>query len=165
MLRVNKPTFFCLLPSNLHANGLTQCFRLMVSTFWLMSSFLTPFMWTWFCMLHYFGGWSQWWQFRQKKDFIEIVTLQICFPFLPLRYSGVYINKSRIFFIVVLIWHELQRPLEAFLFRFCMHFIGRGYQRHYNGCTLHIFRGKLLLLMKVLLSQVCLPLPFLTCFL
>jgi hypothetical protein len=27
----------------------------------------------------------------------------------------------------VLIWHELQSPLEAFLFWFCMHFIGRRY--------------------------------------
>jgi hypothetical protein len=116
MLHVNKPTFFCLLPSNLHANGLTLCFQLMVFACWLMSSLLTPFVWTWFCMLHYFGGWPQWWQFKQRKDFIEITIQQTCFSLLPLRYSGVYINKSIIFFIIVLIWHELQSPLEAFLF-------------------------------------------------
>ncbi len=64
--------------------------------------------------------------FMQRKDFIKIGTLQTCFSFLPLRYLGVYINKLIIFFIVVLIWHELQRPLETFFFWFCMRFIGRG---------------------------------------
>jgi hypothetical protein len=52
-----------LLPPTLQfdANRLTLCFQLMVFACWLMSSLLIPFEWTWFCTLHYFEGWSQWW--------------------------------------------------------------------------------------------------------
>jgi hypothetical protein len=50
---------------------------------------------------------------RAKKGFYQDQT---CLSFLPLRYLGVYINKLIIFFIIVLICHELQRALEAFLF-------------------------------------------------
>jgi hypothetical protein len=42
-----------------------------------------------------------------------------------LKTLGAYIKKLTFFFIVVLTWHELQRALQALLFWFCVHFIGK----------------------------------------
>jgi hypothetical protein len=132
-----------------------------------MSSILTPFEWTWFHTLHCLWGWPQWWWLIQKKDFIEIDTLQTYFSLLPLRYLGVYINKLTIFFIIK--WHGLQRALKALFFQFCVCFTSKGYQLHCNRHSLHLFQSKPLLLMKVLLSSlffmVYFPSSFLTCFL
>ncbi len=70
-------------------------------------------------------GWLRWWHFKQRKNFIEINMLQICLSLSSLKTLGAYIKKLTFFFIVVLTWHELQRALQALLFWFCVHFIGK----------------------------------------
>jgi hypothetical protein len=78
----------------------TLCFWLMTFAPWPMSSLLNQLEWTSFCVLHCFMRWPWQWQFKQRKDFIEIGTLQTCFSLLLLRSLGVYINKLMIFFIL-----------------------------------------------------------------
>lgn len=56
MLHTNKPTLLCHLPFRFHVSKSTLCFWLMVFMCWLMSSLLTPFKCTWFCVLHCFVG-------------------------------------------------------------------------------------------------------------
>jgi hypothetical protein len=85
---------------------------------------LIPLKLTWFCMQHCFRGWL--WQWRQKKDFIEIGTLQTYFSLWPLKYFGVYTNKLTIFFINMLTWHGRWRVIKALFFWFCRQFVGKG---------------------------------------
>jgi hypothetical protein len=128
MLHVSKPTFFHFLPSSLHTNQSTLCFWLMTFAYWSMSSLLTPFEWTWFCVLHCFedshnnGGSSK------KKILSKSIPCKTCLSFSWLSFLGVYINKLIIFFIIMLAWHELQKAPKALLFWFCVHFTSKGCQ-------------------------------------
>jgi hypothetical protein len=67
----------------LFIGGSKLFYQLMDFADWSMLSLFTPLEQTWYHMWFFFMGWLQLWWFKWRKDFIVIITQQMCFSFLP----------------------------------------------------------------------------------